>query len=266
MSSKFKKFIRRLFGIPYWKPNKESRKMLKEEADKIIGWDKRSTNPAWSTSWKYFIKRQYPWFGLLELNQYKIIEMRDYMQNHSSICEEATEKQIREMTTVIDLGNKILADEYDYPFRKWSRTNSVNVTLIYERIGEKSLGDKNKIFLPLEGELLGKLYNREMFEDMKSKFKLFSDTEYDVTEEDLEQNRNYLKDKPTYSLKTWLEEHNLTEDKIVCAYTSEYTNGKSEKENKIYATKLLKQCWRNRKNDIAKYFNYIGKYSDHWGD
>ena len=236
--------------------------MLRKEADKLIGFDKEP-NPSWSKSWKYFIKRQYPWSGLLELNQYKIIEMRDYMINHSGICEEETEKQIKEMTEVIELGNKILANEYDYPFMKWSKTNSVPVVLIYEKLGEKVLGE-SKIKMAVEGKLLDKLYDKEIFEDLRVDLGL--GLNYGITKDDLKQNQEWLKDKQTCNLDEWLKKNDLTEDKITCAYTSEYTNGKSEEENKKYGTELMHQCWQDRRNDIIKYFECIGEYMDNWGD
>lgn len=107
-----RKFFRHLFRTAWWQPNRQSRKMLKEEAKKLIGYD-RSINETWAKSWKYFIKRQYPWQGIIELNQYKLIEMRDYMQNHSWAEKEYLNNQIKEMTEAIDLGNKILKDDYE---------------------------------------------------------------------------------------------------------------------------------------------------------
>lgn len=260
---KIRLFFRKLFRVPYWRPNKQSRKMLREEADKLIGWDKE-VNPTWSKSWKYFIKRQYPWSGLLELNQYKIIEMRDYMINHSTICEEGTEKQIKEMTEVIELGNKILADEYEYTYMKWHKTNTIPVVLIYEKLGEKFLGNSTNIKVALEGKLLDKLYDRNIFDDLIVDLDLGLDC--GITKDDLKQNQEWLKGKQTCSLNEWLKENNLTKDKITCAYSSEFTNGKSDEENQKYGRELLQQCYQDRRNDIIKYFECIGEYMDGWGD
>ena len=96
----------------WWRPNEETKKMLRKEADRLIGYDK-TVNPSWKNRWKYFIKRQFPWYGLIELNQFKIIEMRDYMLHYSILAEEEVEKQVREMSEVIVLGNKILEDNYE---------------------------------------------------------------------------------------------------------------------------------------------------------
>jgi hypothetical protein len=44
-----RRFFRHLFRTAWWQPNRESRKMLRKEAAKLIGWDKES-NPAWAKS------------------------------------------------------------------------------------------------------------------------------------------------------------------------------------------------------------------------
>jgi hypothetical protein len=66
----------------WWKPSPQTKQTLKEAADNLIGYDK-TVNKSWKSRWKYFIKRQFPWYGIIELNQFKIIEMRDYMIHYS---------------------------------------------------------------------------------------------------------------------------------------------------------------------------------------
>ena len=61
MKHPIKELIRR---IKWGRVPKESRKILREEADKLIGWDKR-INPEWKDYWKYFIKREYPFGGFI---------------------------------------------------------------------------------------------------------------------------------------------------------------------------------------------------------
>jgi len=248
-----KRFFRCLFRTAWWQPNKKSRKILKEEAKELIGYD-QTVNPAWFKSWKYFIKRQYPWCGLIELIQFKIIEMRDYMQNYSHIVEEETEKQIKEMTEVIELGKKILKDDYDNYAHAWNAANSVQVTLVYKKIDNRAI-NYNK------GDLLVKLYNTGMFDE------LF--LEYGGKEnfnEDVSDKAHFLKDKNITKLKDWLKENNLTKNDVNTAYTSEWSNGKPDKENHDYFFYLLKKAAKERQTDINNYFKLIAKHYDGWGD
>lgn len=246
---KFTRFLRKIFRLkPYWSPNKESRKMLREEADRLIGYDK-TVNPCWKkSSWEYFIKRQYPWSGIIELNQFKIIEMRDYMQNHSWLEKEVTQKQIKRMTEVIELGNKILADEYEDEAHKWYRENSVQITLVYKKDGTEV-----------------KLYNTDLFDEILSNSELeFIDSP--ISKEAETRLATYLVDKETRKLNVWLKDNNLTKTDVSLAYTSEWINGKSDEENRLYWQKMFEEAAKDRKADISKYFESIGDYYDDWGD
>ena len=246
---KFTRYIRKIFKLkPYWSPNKGSRKMLREEADKLIGYDK-TVNPCWKkSSWEYFIKRQYPWSGIIELNQFKIIEMRDYMQNHSWLEKEVTQKQIKQMTEVIELGNKILADEYEDEAHKWYRENSVQITLIYKKDGTEV-----------------KLYNTDLFDEILSNSGLES-IDPPISREAESRLETYLADKETRKLNVWLKDNNLTKTDVKLAYTSEWINGKSDEENRLYWQKMFEEAAEDRKADISKYFESIGDYYEGWGD
>lgn len=258
-----KRFFRYIFKTAWWKPNKESQKMLKKEADELIGWDKE-INPCWNKSWKYFIKRQYPWCGLLELCQFKIIEMRDYMQNHSFINEEDTQKQIKQMTEVIELGRKILADEYQNAAFQWCRNNEVGITIIYKKPDcPKNATFKDKISYIKEREELGRLYNTGIFEEIIGDQDLYNER---LSEEGKTRLYNYVKDKDTRKLSEWLRDNNLTKNDIETAYTTEYTNGLSEEENHKISTQMFEEAWQDRRNDIAKYFECIGEYQEGWGE
>lgn len=246
LKRKIKSFFRWLFRRPWWTPNNKSKKALRKEADKIIGYDK-TVNKSWSTSWKYFIKRQFPWYGILEMTQYKIIEMRDYMQNYSIINEEATNKQIKQMTEVIDLGYKILADEYENFAHKWSRENTVPVVIISQK-----------------GQELTRLYNHGLFSDIIDDDQLYADDP--LSEAAKQMRRNFLKDKDTRSVKEWLKDNNLTEKEIKTAYTSAWINGKSNEENSATIDQMYSEAWQDRRNDVAKYFECIGEYVGVWGD
>ena len=245
---RFTRFLRKIFKLkPYWSPNKESRKMLREEANRLIGYE--AVNPCWKkSSWEYFIKRQYPWSGIIELNQFKIIEMRDYMQNHSWLEKEVTQKQIKQMTEVIELGNKILADEYEDEAHKWYRENSVQITLVHKKDGTEV-----------------KLYNTDLFDEILSNSELeFIDSP--ISKEAETRLATYLVDKETRKLNVWLKDNNLTKTDVSLAYTSEWINGKSDEENRLYWQKMFEEAAKDRKADISKYFESIGDYYDDWGD
>lgn len=245
---KFTRFLRKIFRLkPYWSPSKQSRKMLREEADRLIGYE--AVNPCWKkTSWEYFIKRQYPWSGIIELNQFKIIEMRDYVQNHSWLEKEVTQKQIKQMTEVIELGNKILADEYEDEAHKWYRENSVQITLVYKKDGTEV-----------------KLYNTDLFDEILSNSELeFIDSP--ISKEAESRLATYLIDKETRKLNVWLKDNNLTKTDVKLAYTSEWINGKSDEENRLYWQKMFEEAAKDRKADISKYFESIGDYYEEWGD
>lgn len=245
---KFIRFLRKIFRLkPYWSPSKESRKMLREEANRLIGYE--AVNPCWKkSSWEYFIKRQYPWSGIIELNQFKIIEMRDYIQNHSWLEKEVTQKQIKQMTEVIELGNKILADEYEDEAHKWYRENSVQITLVYKKDGTEV-----------------KLYNTDLFDEILSNSELeFIDSP--ISKEAETRLATYLVDKETRKLNVWLKDNNLTKTDVSLAYTSEWINGKSDEENRLYWQKMFEEAAKDRKVDISKYFESIGDYYDDWGD
>lgn len=260
--SKLSNFLRKIFRLhPYWYPNKTSRKMLREEADKLIGYDK-TANPCWKkSSWKYFIKRQYPWYGIIELNQFKIIEMRDYMQNHSWLEEESTQKQIKQMTEVIELGNKILADEYEVEAYRWYRENTVKITLVSRVVKGDTFKDRLEACKAPEV----KLYNTDLFDEIVSNSEL-EPFDSSISKEAENRLATYLADKEIRKLDTWLKDNNLTKKDVRLAYTSEWINGKSEEENKKHWEEMFEEAVNDRKADISKYFESIGDYYDHWGD
>ena len=243
------KFLKRMFGFPYWRPNRQSRKMLREEANRLIGYE--TVNPSWKkSSWEYFIKRQYPWSGIIELNQFKIIEMRDYMQNHSWLEEEPTQEQIKQMTEVIELGNKILADEYEEAVHEWVRGNQCAITIIAKSNREE--------------DMLVKLYNRGLFDDVKDKYKL--DSEDSISPKAFKRLEDFIKDKDTRSVEEYLTDNNLNREDYKIYYTAEWINDKSEEENSAELKRRFQKAWDTRQKDINKYFKLIAKNVDTWGD
>ena len=243
----------------YWKLRKESNKTLKEAADKLIGYDK-TVNKYWKSHWKYFIKRQFPWCGLIELNQFKIIEMRDYVTHYSWLTKEEIDKQVREMSEVIDLGNKILEDKYEDEVHKWLRENTCPITIINKPIKGETLQER----INCVEEEITRLYNRRMFEDIISDTDLYQDNP--LSKEAYDRLNEFVKDKDTRSVDDWLKDNNLTKKDISTAYTSEWINGKSDKENREELTKRFNEAYKSRQDDINKYFALIAEYQDGWGD
>jgi len=246
----------------WWRPNEETKKMLRKEADRLIGYDK-TVNPSWKSRWKYFIKRQFPWYGLIELNQFKIIEMRDYMLHYSILAEEEVEKQVREMSEVIVLGNKILEDNYEDSAHKWMRENECRITIIEERRPIEGEGLKEKLENSERLEL-ARLYNRDMFEDIISETELYLDDP--ISKEAFEMRKEFIKDKDTRSVDEWLKDNNLTKKDIRLSYTGEWINGKSNEENQAEVTRRFQEAWKARQDDINKYFALIAEYQHRWGD
>lgn len=261
MKKLFRK-IKAFFGHPWWTPNKESRKVLREEADRLIGWDKR-INRSWDKSWKYFIKRDYPWYGIIELNQFKIIQMREYMKFSGGIDPKEIKKQVNQMNEVIDLGHKIIENDYNEEAYAFLRINSVNVTLIYKKKGETELdgGTLGKFKLPIQGEPLAKLYNTGLFEEF-----LDENNSENIPENAKKTREEWLKGKETRSLTKWLSDNGLKRDQVATAYTSEWTNGKTEEENHKIYLELFKKCQKEYQKDINNYFKLIAKYYNSWGD
>lgn len=243
----------------YWKLRKESEKKLKEAADKLIGYDK-TVNKYWKSHWKYFIKRQFPWCGLIELNQFKIIEMRDYVTHYSWLAKEEIDKQVKEMSEVIDLGNKILEDKYEDEAHKWLRESTCPITIINKPVKGETLQERINC---IEEEIT-RLYNRRMFEDIISDTDLYEDNQ--LSKEALDRLNEFVKDKDTRSVADWLKDNNLTKKDISTAYTSEWINGKSDEENKKELRRRFDEAQNNRQNDINKYFALIAEYQYGWGD
>ena len=236
----------------WWKPSPQTKQTLKEAADNLIGYDK-TVNKSWKSRWKYFIKRQFPWYGIIELNQFKIIEMRDYMIHYSCLAEEEITKQVREMSEVLELGNKILEDNYEDSAHKWIRENECNITIISKKTRDK-----------IETQELARLYNRGMFEDIISPTELYLDDP--ISKEAFEMHKEFIRDKDTRSVDEWLKDNNLTKKDISLAFTSEWINGKSDEENQSERTRRFQEAYKARQDDINKYFALIAEYQYNWGD
>jgi hypothetical protein len=175
--------------------------------------------------------------------------MRDYIQNKSWIEDKEVAKQVKQMTEVIELGNKILLDDYEAEALAWIKTNSVPVTLVCEK-PEGHIG---------LGKELARLYNHNIFEEIVKDQNLVNNNTNPLLVK-------YLEGKETRDLKTWLKDNNLSKKDITTAYTSEWINGRPVEENRDKYVALLKQAEEDRKADISKYFECIGEYHDEWGD
>ena len=231
-------------------PSEETVKLLQKEANHLLGYDGALSHFYNRGPWEYFMERQVPWYGLIELNQLKIIEMRDWVQNYTCLTERSIKRQVKQMTETIDLGYKILADEYSNDSHRWLRENTVPITLVYKG----KVKDEN---------LVAKLYNTDIFDSIAEKFNL---DDYKLSDEANQRLMNYIKDKDTRKLKNWLKDNNLTKKQVLTAYTSEYTNSLSEEENQAEFVRRFQEAAKARQKDIRKYFGLIAKYYDRWGD
>jgi len=243
-------------------PSRETKMTLRQAADKLIGYDK-TVNKSWKSRWKYFIKRQFPWYGIIELNQFKIIEMRDYILHYSILAEEEISRQVREMSEVINLGYKILEDKYEDEAHKWLRENKCNITIINKKTPLKDVEGKT-LREKLEKQELARLYNRDIFEDIISNNELYLDSP--LSKEAFNRLKEFTKDKDTRSVDEWLKDNNLTKKDISTSYTSVWTNGKSNEENESELNKRFKEAEDARQKDISEYFKLIGDYQYRWGD
>ena len=156
------------------------------------------------------------------------------------------------MSEVINLGYKILEDKYEDEAHKWLRENECSITLVYKG---KSFKDE---------DLLVKLYNRGIFEDLITSVELYLDDP--MSKEAFEMRKEFIKDKDTRSVADWLEANNLTTKDINTAYTGEWINGRSDEENQAELHKRFEEAWKARQDDINKYFSLIAEYQYDWGD
>lgn len=155
------------------------------------------------------------------------------------------------MTEVIDLGKKILADEYETEVYKFSRENRIGITVIYKKHPEK----KDEDFYCNFRDEVARLYNHDMFEKYLKDDKTF-------TNDVLEKRTLFLSDKDTRSVEEWLKDNHLTEKDITTAYTSEWIDPSYDQK----WLDMLNEAWQDKKNDINKYFECIAEYYDGWGD
>lgn len=266
----------------YWKLNKQSKKNLKNAADRIIGYDK-TVNPHWKESWKYVIKRQFPWYGILELNQYKISEMYEYVKNSATTDDKITAKELNQMQQILDIGWKLLEYDYDSEWSEWNKKNSRSGALIYEKLGEKPLKDTgmlSKITVPVSGKLLAKVYCG-MFDEL-----LGENWEENWPDDSAskKERKKFIKRKKETAVSRWLDNYNKTADEmnknldeehqvkklgykdITLQYFSEWTNGKSDEENRKIGKELLAKSIKECKKDKKRYFGLIAKYYSTWGD
>lgn len=266
--------------MAYWKFKKESKKKMRDTANRLIGFDK-SVNPHWKTNWKYYIKREYPWAGLIELIQYKLTEEYEYIKEYAQLDETYKEQDLKQIQEVLDLGWKLLEFDYQKEWHDWYKQNSVPVTYVYKKAGQKPLFKNGSGLIDIKGELLVKLYDADIFDEILGEN--WSENWPDDNASKKER-KEWLKSKKTCKLTEWLDDYNKTVDEMnvnlddehkqkhltmndtTCAYSSEWCNGKSDKENHKYSNELNKKANKEYQNDKKKYFTLIAKYYDGWGD
>ena len=277
MSNIFRKIKNSI--IPWWTPSRKSQKELKEKAKKLLGYDLRK-NKSWNKSYGYFIKRQCPWYGLFESIIYQIEVEKDYIINKSWLAKEEVDKQVKQMNEALELGYKILEDNYEEYARAWNRYNSVSITKVYLRAGKEEIG--KHLWLPKHGEEVAVLYDQNLVSEiLEEQNDQQSDDRFN---DDYASWKAYMKDKDTRSIKQFIADYNrsidemntnldkkhklklLTKKDICTVYSSEWTNGKSDKENHDTFLKLYKDAWKAKQKDKDKFFKLVSKYYEGWGD
>lgn len=103
---------------------------------------KQNKHKDWKTDWKGFVECTYPWDGsdILELIVYRLEILRACLRHYSHHV--GSEEEVEEIGEVIDLGRRILEDDYSEEAQEFSRQHCAHVINIY--LGKKCV-DKNKI-------------------------------------------------------------------------------------------------------------------------
>ena len=128
------KLLRRIFKKCWWRLPKSARKDLNKAVHKLH--TDLDVNPCWKENWKKFLQHDYPWYGILELNQFKLMQMLAHYKSS-----DPDNYLIGRIDDIIALGKNILAhDTYEnceeWESVKWEKANLIPILLIYENLGE----------------------------------------------------------------------------------------------------------------------------------
>lgn len=96
----------------------------------------------WKTDWKGYVECTYPWDGssILEMIVYRLEILRACLRHYGH--HEGSEAEVEEMGEVIELGRKIIEDNYSEGAQEFSREHCAHIINIY--LGKKCT-DENKI-------------------------------------------------------------------------------------------------------------------------
>ncbi len=123
---------------------KKEKAALKVCIDRLLkGNDKLSHD--WKKTWKNFIKYDYPYGNIIELNIFKLTQIREYMDNHTTYWREEANKDIKELDKVINLGYKIIEYDYIEEAMQWFEHFSTPIAIIYNK------KDRKKVIGKLQG-------------------------------------------------------------------------------------------------------------------
>lgn len=103
---------------------------------------KQNKHKDWKTDWKGFVECTYPWDGsdILTLIVYRLEVLRACLRHYGH--HEGSEAEVEEMGEVIELGRKIIDDNYHEEAQNFSKEHCAHVINIY--FGKKC-ADENKI-------------------------------------------------------------------------------------------------------------------------
>lgn len=103
---------------------------------------KQNKHKDWKTDWKGYVECTYPWDGssILELIVYRLEILRACLRHYGHHV--GSEAEVEEMGEVIELGRRIIEDDYSEDAQEFSRQHCAHVINIY--LGKRCV-DENKI-------------------------------------------------------------------------------------------------------------------------
>lgn len=141
---------------------------------------KQNKHKDWKTDWKGFVECTYPWDGsdILTLIVYRLEVLRACLRHYGH--HEGSEAEVEEMGEVIELGRKIIDDNYHEEAQNFSKEHCAHVINIHKRATEK---------FQLTGEQIGEIVKSE--------------------------DDDYFSDD---AIKAWCKEHDIKEKDITTSY------------------------------------------------
>ncbi len=131
--------------------------------------------------WSKILWNNFDWSGdfLLEIMEYKIQRMKNYMQKDTVICKEDADKEIKEMNACLDALGHLISKDFEislidkfhekYPYGDLEK--------YFLHINDPWSDEKKKDFdkMHKEIEMLNKKYKSQLFDMLKNKYDWWGD-------------------------------------------------------------------------------------------